>query len=78
MRSGITFPENTIGTKTADLPKIFKVIKMPFQRLRKFIEESDWDERLLEYEKYINWVSWAVIIASAAYLIPICVAILLR
>ena len=31
MRSGITFPENTIGTKAADLPKIFKAIKMPFQ-----------------------------------------------
>ena len=78
MRSGITFPENTIGTKAADLPKLFKAIKMPFQRLRKFIEESDWDERLLGYEKYMNRFCWAVLIASVAYLIPVCIAIFIR
>ena len=78
MRSGITFPENTIGTKAADLPKLFRAVKMPFHGLRKFIEESDWDERLLGYEKYINWVSWAVLIVSAVYLIPICIDIFIR
>jgi hypothetical protein len=63
--------------KEADLPKIFKVIK-PFHRLRKFIEESDWDERLLEYEKYINRFCWAIIITSVIYLTPVCIAIFIR
>jgi hypothetical protein len=78
MRSGITFPENTVGTQETDLPRIFKAVKMPFHGLRKFIEESDWDERLLGYEKYINRVCWAVIIASVIYLTPVCIAIFIR
>jgi hypothetical protein len=49
----------------------------PLQKFRKYIEESDWDVRLLSYEKYLNRFSWAAIIASALYLIPICVTILI-
>jgi hypothetical protein len=77
MQAEITFSENTIGTKAADSMKTFQTIN-PIKGLQQFIEEGDWDERLLGYEKYINRFSWTIIIVSVIYLAPICISILIR
>ena len=77
MQAEITFSENTIGTKAADSMKTFQTIN-PIKGLQQFIEEGDWDERLLGYEKYMNWFSYGVIIASAFFFIPVCISIFNR
>ena len=77
MQAEITFSENTIGTKAADSMKTFQTIN-PIKGLQQFIEKSDWYERLLGYEKYINRFSWTIIIGSVIYLAPICISILIR
>ena len=77
MQAEITFSENAAGTKMADTIKIFQTIN-PIKKFQQFIEESDWDERLLGYEKYMNWFSYGVIIASAVFFIPICISIFSR
>ncbi len=77
MQADITFSENTLGTKAANLPKLFRATK-PIQGLQQFIDEGYWDERLLRYEKYINRFSWTVIIAAVIYLTPVCISIFIR
>ena len=77
MQAEITFSENEAGTKVADTIKIFQAIN-PIKKFQHFIEESDWDERLLGYEKYMNWFSYGVIIASAFFFIPVCISIFNR
>ena len=77
MQAEITFSENAAGTKVADIVKIFQAIN-PIKQFQRFIEESDWDERLMEYEKYMNWFSYGVIIASAFFFIPVCISIFSR
>ena len=77
MQAEITFPANTIERKTTDRQKISSVVK-PISKFQKFIEESDWYEGLLGYEKYINRFSWAIIIASIVFFFPICLNIFSR
>jgi hypothetical protein len=77
MQAEITFSENEAGTKVADIFKIFQTIK-PIKQFQNFIEESDWDECLMGYEKYINGFSYGVIIASAFFFIPVCISIFSR
>jgi hypothetical protein len=77
MQAEITFSENAAGTKMADIVKIFQAIK-PIKKIKRFVEESDWDKRLMGYEKYINWFSYGVIIASAFFFIPVCISIFSR
>jgi hypothetical protein len=77
MQTEMTFSENTLRTKTSDGTKIFSGVN-PIKGFQRFIEKSDWDERLWKYEKYINRFSWGVIIVSAACLIPVCITILAR
>ena len=77
MQAEITFSENTIRTKAAGRTKMFQIIK-PIKEFQKFIEESDWDESLLEYEKYINRFSWGIIIASVIFFTPVCISLLIR
>ena len=77
MQAEITFSENAAGTKVADIVKIFQAIK-PIKKFQQFIEESDWDERLLGHEKYMNWFSYGIIIASAFFFIPVCISIFSR
>ena len=77
MQPEITFSENTIVTKAAGRTKMFQIIK-PIKEFQKFIEESDWDERLSGYEKYINRFSWGIIITSVIFLTPIYISILIR
>ena len=77
MQAEITFSENATGTKMADIVKIFQAIK-PIKKFKRFIEESNWDECLMGYEKYMNWFSYGVIIASASLFIPICISIFSR
>jgi hypothetical protein len=77
MQAEITFSENAAGTKMADIVKMFQAIK-PIKKFKRFVEESDWDERLLGYEKYMNWFSYGVIIASAFFFIPVCISIFSR
>jgi hypothetical protein len=77
MQVEVTFSENSIETKVEDIPKIFRTIK-PIQGLRQFVEESDWDERLLGCEKCINRFFWTIIIAAVIYLTPVCINIFTR
>jgi hypothetical protein len=77
MQAEITFSENAAGTKMADIVKIFQAIK-PIKKFKRFVEESDWDKRLLGYEKYMNWFSYGFIIASAFFFIPVCISIFSR
>jgi len=77
MQADITFSENITGTKEADIVKIFQAIK-PIKKFKRFVEESDWDKRLMGYEKYMNWFSYGVIIASAFFFIPVCISIFSR
>ena len=77
MQAEITFSENTVRTKATGHLKIFQAIK-PIQGLRQFSAESDWDENIPRYEKYINLFSWVVIIASAIFLTPVCINIFIR
>ena len=77
MQREITFSENTIGTKAAGRTKMFPIIK-PIKEFQKFIEESDWDERLLGYEKYVNRFSRGIIIVSVIFFTPVCISLLIR
>ena len=77
MQSKITFFENTFEAKASGGLKIFRPIK-PAQEFRRFIKYSDWDERILKYEKHINRFSLGIIVASAIFFIPICISILIR
>jgi hypothetical protein len=77
MQAEITFSENAVGTKVADIVKIFQAIK-PIKQFQQFIEESDWDENLLIYEKYMNWFFYGAIFASAFFFIPVCISIFIR
>ena len=77
MHAAITFPENTTGTKTADRLNNFQAIN-PIKGFQQFIEKSDWDERLLGYEKPLNLFSWVGIAASAIFFIPVCISIFIR
>jgi len=77
MQAEITFSGNTIRTKAAGRTKMFRTIK-PIKEFQKFIEESDWDEHLSGYEKYINRFSWGIIIASVIFFTPVCIALLIR
>jgi hypothetical protein len=76
MQSKIIFFENSFAGEAPDRPKRFRSIN-PLQTFRKYIEESDWDVRLLAYEKYFNRFSWTAIIASVLYLLPICATLLI-
>ena len=77
MQADITFSENAAGTKVAYTLKKFKAIN-PIRECQQFIEESDWDERLLGFEKYMNRFSYGVIIASSIFFIPVCISIFSR
>ncbi len=77
MQTKITFFENDFAVGISDEPKMFRSIK-PIQEFRRFIERSDWDERLLKYEKHFNLFSGGIIAAAAVFLIPVCVSILIR
>jgi hypothetical protein len=77
MQSKIAFFENTFEAKASGGLKIFRPIK-PIREFRRFIECSDWDERMLKYEKYINLFSGGIIVAAAVFFIPVCISILIR
>jgi hypothetical protein len=77
MHAVITFPENTTGTKAVDSLKNFQVIN-PIKGFQRFIEKSDWDERLLGYEKHMNLFSWVGIAASDIFFVPLCISIFTR
>jgi hypothetical protein len=77
MQAEITFSENAAGTKVADIVKIFQAIN-PIKKFQHFIEESDWDERLMGYEKYMNRFFCGIIIASSIFFIPVCTSIFSR
>jgi hypothetical protein len=77
MQSKIIFFENIFRSRTMDKPKIFYPAKL-LHKFFRFIECSDWDENLLKYEKYVNWLSYGLIAASAIFFLPVCISILAR
>ncbi len=77
MQSKFIFFENTFKAGAMDKSEIFHPAKL-LPKFRRFIECGDWDESLLKYEKYINWVSYGLIAASALFFLPVCISILAR
>jgi len=77
MQAEITFSANTMGRKTIGRENILPVVK-PVSKFQKFIEEGRWYDHLLGYEKYINRVSWAIIVASIIFFFPFCLNIFSR
>jgi len=77
MQSKIIFFENIFKVETMDKTKTFHPAKL-LHKFRRFIEDSDWEENLLKYEKYINWFSYGLIAASALFFLPVCISILAR
>ena len=77
MQADITFSENVAGTKVANTLKKFKAIN-PIRECQLFIEENDWDKRLLGFEKHMNLFSYGAIIASSIFFIPVCISIFSR
>ena len=77
MQAEITFSANTIGRKTIGRQNILPVVKL-VSKFQRFIEEGRWYEHLLGYEKYINRVSWAIIVASIIFFFPFCLNIFSR
>jgi hypothetical protein len=59
-----------------------KAIALPInQNIHKFtcyIERSDWDEKLLKYEKSASRVCIAVVVAAMLYFLPTVVSVFLR
>ena len=77
MQAEITFSANTLGRKTISHQNILPAVKL-VGKFQKFIEESDWYDRLLGYEKHINRFFWAIIIASIVFFFPFCLNIFTR
>jgi hypothetical protein len=77
MQSKIIFFENDFAVRALDELKIFRPTK-PIREFRRFIEYSDWDERMLKYEKRISLLSYGIIVAAAVFFIPVCISILIR
>lgn len=77
MQNKVIFFENIFKARAMDKPETFHPAKL-LQKLRRFIECSDWYERLLNYEKYFNWFSYGLIAASALFFLPVCISILTR
>jgi hypothetical protein len=77
MQTKITFFENDFVVGISDEPKMFRPAN-PVQAFRRFIESSDWDERLLKSEKQINRLSYGLIAAAALFFLPLCISILSR
>lgn len=47
----------------------------PFQKFRRFIEGSNWDEELLKYEKWINVSCMVVIAVSVVFFFPVALSV---
>lgn len=77
MQAEATFSGNSMTTRAAKRSKIVQAIKY-IDKLKKFIEESNWDEQLLKYEKHMNRFSWWIIAASIVFFAPVCVNIFTR
>jgi len=92
MNTAITFPENITGTKMtgngvvekSHVWGLFKNVQNkiqainPIKGFQTFIEKSDWDERLMGCEKYINMFICGIIAVSAVFFIPVCISIFTR
>jgi hypothetical protein len=48
------------------------------KRFRNFIEHSDWDDKILAHETWVNKICVGVIIASVLYFVPTLIRIFLR
>jgi len=77
MQAEITFSANTIGRKTIGRQNILPAVKL-VGKFQKFIEESDWYDRLLGYEKDVNRLSWVIIVAAIIFFFPVCLNIFSR
>jgi hypothetical protein len=77
MQSKIIFFDNDFAVRDSDKLKMFRPAK-PIRKFRRFIECSDWDERMLKFEKHINVLSYGIIVAAAVFFIPVCISILIR
>lgn len=77
MQAEITFSANTIERKTIGRQNILPAVKL-VSKFQKFIEEGNWYDHLLGYEKYINRFSWAIIVASIISFFPFCLNIFSR
>lgn len=77
MQSKIIFFGNDFEVRASGRVKVFRPPK-PIREFCRFIECSDWDKRILKFEKYINLLSGGIIVAAAVFSIPVCISILIR
>lgn len=77
MQAEATFLENTVRKARAKEFPVFQIAKT-IRGFRQLIGDYDWSKCFKKIEKKINWFSWAFIIASVVYLIPVCVNIFIR
>ena len=77
MQNKVIFFENTFEAGSMNKPKTLHPTKL-LHGFRRFVECSDWDERLLKHEKYVNWFSYGLIVASALFFLPVCISLLMR
>ena len=75
MQKEITFAENVFSVKAAEKRRISPHVN-PLEKFQRFTEESNWDEKLLGWEKYLNRFCLIVITLSVLYFIPVCLAAL--
>ncbi len=69
---------NISGTRLlADLKPAVQVKAGMIRRFRRWIEESDWDDRILKMEKRIDVVCWAALLALAICILPAIIKALL-
>jgi hypothetical protein len=61
----------TTACRTFSKPSLLK-------RFRYLIEYTDWDEKLLNQEKWINKICFGFIILSSLYFVPVLVLSLLK
>lgn len=48
------------------------------KRFRYFIENSDWDERIMAHEELANKICVGVMIAAILYFVPVLIKVFLR
>ncbi len=69
---------NISGTRLlADLKPAVQFKAGMIRRFRRWIEESDWDDRILKMEKRIDVICWAALLAAAICILPAVIRALL-
>jgi hypothetical protein len=67
-----TFPKYMVRQSSATAHRIYTGQNLR-NRIRYFIEATDWDRKLMAQEKWINKICLGIIIFSVLYFVPVIV-----